>query len=1230
MKKKSFWSRLSLIVFIVCSFAVSATALQYEYFTYYEIGATITITGYTGSGGAVTIPSTIDDKPVTRIDENAFSSCTSLTSVTIPDGVIRILNSAFKNCTSLTSVMIGNSVTVIESDAFNGCTRLTSATIGSNVLSIGDSAFFGCTSLTKIYFKGNAPFLDGGWVFSGDNNATVYYLPDTKDWASTFGGRPTVLWADPSITGLNPAHGSPSGGTSVVITGGNLATVTKVMFGTVAATLFTVNSPTQITAVAPKGIADQTVDVSVTSPNGTFTDTDADDYVYDSISLPTITWGNPEAIVYGTPLSTVQLNAKANVSGWFVYAHAIGSKLTAGAHDLTVTFFPTDTVQYASTQKTVSLTVNKAVATVTITGLKQVYDGQSRTVTATTLPAGMAVNFAYVPDAPVNAGSYAVTATVVNDNYTGVKAGTLVIAKANQTINFTPPVNLRFGDADFALAATASSGLVPVTYTSSNPLLASITGDGKLHIVGIGTTTITASRPGDTNWNAAPAVKKAVTIGKKIQEIAFDAFSSHAMGDPDISPGATATSTLPVTYSSAKPAVAKIVGGNIRIVGKGSAVITATQPGNAIWSAATPVKQTLTVDKGNQTISFPPLPGKVYCSADFAPGASASSGLAVTYASLDPKVATIVNGKIHITGVGTTTITARQLGNVNWNPSSDPPQEQALTVGQGTPVITWANPAAILYGKTLCSTQLRARANVPGKFVYLPVIGSKLIVGTHDLTVTFTPTDTVRYTGATKTVSLTVNKATATISIAGLSQKFNGSPRPVTVTTVPAGLHVDTTYNGSSDAPTAIGSYTVVSTVNDINANPATKTGKLVIAKGVQTISFPALPVHSMGDADFAPATATSGLPVTYASAKPAVAIIVNGKIHLVGVGSTAITATQAGNANWNPAPAVTKTLTVSKGNQTIVFPSLSGKSYGDADFAPGATTLSGLPVSYASSVTAVATIVNGNIHITGVGTTTITATQPGNANWNAASSVQQTLTVETWSVTQNGDIFEIAYGEGINFTQYGALHLDSSYFRLNCGVDSVWGTSAILLPSFWSGGILYQGAPITPTWVTDGPNLVISFTGSISDLDVKGEVRISPPANESISARVSVNVNGNVVLDNRPDEAFKPAMLSSMHISSESWDARSAFAGLQTYPIPESGWLISPAVNGVSFGLDGGTSSWKINAPTVEITLDEPMQITGWVTASDDPNDDNVGFWAATDTVLPSWSYIITSSAAQ
>ena len=105
--------------------------------------------------------------------------------------------------------------------------------------------------------------------------------------------------------------------------------------------------------------------------------------------------------------------------------------------------------------------------------------------------------------------------------------------------------------------------------------------------------------------------------------------------------------------------------------------------------------------------------------------------------------------------------------------------------------------------------------------------------------------------------------------------------------------------------------------------------------------------------------------------------------------------------------------------------------------------------------------------------------------------------------------------------------------------------------------------------------------------------------------------------------------MLSSMHISSTQWDSQAAFIGTQTYSFPSSGWIIQPPLTAQTFGLQGGTSTWKTNAPTIEVNLDQGRQITGWVTQSSDPNGDNVGFWCATDNVLPSWSFKVIAKAS-
>jgi len=74
-------------------------------------------------------------------------------------------------------------------------------------------------------------------------------------------------------------------------------------------------------------------------------------------AIPKITWPKPAAITYGTALSGTQLDATASVPGSFVYSPPAGTVLAAGTQTLSVTFTPSDTIDYATATDTVTLTV---------------------------------------------------------------------------------------------------------------------------------------------------------------------------------------------------------------------------------------------------------------------------------------------------------------------------------------------------------------------------------------------------------------------------------------------------------------------------------------------------------------------------------------------------------------------------------------------------------------------------------------------------------------------------------------------------------------------------------------------------------------------------------------------------------------------------------------------------------------------------------------------------------
>jgi hypothetical protein len=135
-------------------------------YTYTTNNGAITITGYTGPGGSVTIPSIIDGLPVTEIGLNAFYSCGTLTNLTIPASVTVIGNTAFEGCSTLTNVVIGSGVTNIGYHVFFSCGNLASITVD------GDNASF--SSLDGILFNENQTEL----VLCPARRAGGYAVPD--------------------------------------------------------------------------------------------------------------------------------------------------------------------------------------------------------------------------------------------------------------------------------------------------------------------------------------------------------------------------------------------------------------------------------------------------------------------------------------------------------------------------------------------------------------------------------------------------------------------------------------------------------------------------------------------------------------------------------------------------------------------------------------------------------------------------------------------------------------------------------------------------------------------------------------------------------------------------------------------------------------------------------------------------------------------------------------------
>lgn len=265
---------------------------------------------------------------------------------------------------------------------------------------------------------------------------------------------------------------------------------------------------------------------------------------------------------------------------------------------------------------------------------------------------------------------------------------TVNVSQVSQTITFGALANRTYGDPDFNVSATASSGLTVSFAASGN---CTVTGT-LVSLTGAGSCTITASQAGNASYFPAPNVIQSFTIAKADQTISFGTLADKNMSDADFALNATASSGLSIGYAATGNCT--VVGNVVHLVAVGFCTITASQAGDANFNPAVDVMQTFTIAMGNQTITFAPLADKAFGDPDFTVSATASSGLTVSFVAAGD--CTVTGDLVHITGVGSCTITASQTGDANFNPAVDLMQTFAIAMGDQT--ITFAPLPDMAFG----------------------------------------------------------------------------------------------------------------------------------------------------------------------------------------------------------------------------------------------------------------------------------------------------------------------------------------------------------------------------------------------------------------------------------------------------------------------------------------------------------------------------------------------------
>ena len=641
-----------------------------------------------------------------------------------------------------------------------------------------------------------APTTAGSYTFSislndGDNLAGVA----TYTLLVTGAGSPT-------LTSVTPNSGSISGATSVVLSGTNLTGATAVTFGGTAASSYTINNATTITATTPAHAAG-VVNVAVTTPSGSVTLTNGYTYV---VPAPTV----------GPVSATVAANSSANpitlsLSGGAATSVAVASAAshgTATASGTSITYTPTagysgvDSFTYTAT----NASGTSAPATVSIT-----VNSPTLAITPTTLPNGTQ-GTAYSQTLSVSGGTAPYTFSISSGSLPAglsLNTGTGVIS-GNPSANGTFPVTVTATDANSATGARAYSlvinGQAPVAgalsttvaaNSSANPITLNLSG-------GAATSVAVASA---ASHGTATASGTSITYTPTAGYSGVDSFTYTATN----ASGTSAPATVSITVNS--PTLA----------------ITPTTLPNGTQGTA--YSQTLSVSGGTAPYTFSISSGSLPAGLSLNTGTGVISGnpsangtFPVTVTATDANSATgarayslVINGQAPVAGALSTTVAANSSAN---------PITLNLSGGAATSV---AVASAASHGTATASGT---------SITYTPTAGYS---GVDSFTYTAT---NASGTSAPATVSLTISAPTISLSPGSLSNgtvnsaysttlSASGGMAPYTYSissgSLPPGLSLNTGTGGVSGTPSAHGTFPVTVTATDSNSATGSIAYSLVI-----------------------------------------------------------------------------------------------------------------------------------------------------------------------------------------------------------------------------------------------------------------------------------------------------------------------------------------------------------------------------------------------------------------
>jgi alpha-tubulin suppressor-like RCC1 family protein len=472
----------------------------------------------------------------------------------------------------------------------------------------------------------------------------------------TFGNTPFTITSPTSNS--NGSFSYSSSNTSVATISGNTITIVGVGSTTITASQAETTSYTS-------GTLTTTFQVSKATPSIT------------GFSIPTKTYGDSSFTI---------TQPTSNSTGTFSYSSSNTSVATISGNTITIvgpgtaiiTASQGESTNFTSGTQTASFQVDKITPSITdfslptrrygtspfiITPPTSTSNGTFSYSSSNTSVANVSGNVITI----VGAGTATITSTQAESAF--YKSGTLTtsiqVSKAIPSIsNFSIPTK-NYGDSSFTITPPTSNSNGSFSYISSDTSVANISGN-TVTIVGVGTTTITATQAETTNYISGTIIAS-FQVSRAVLSISDFSISTKTYGDSPftITPPAS-NSNGSFSYISADPSVATISGDTITIVGVGTASILAVQEKTSNYASGT-ITTTFQVDKATPSISGFSIQTKTVDNSPFPiTQPSSNSNGTFSYISTDPSVVTISGNTVTIVGAGTVTLLAIQEATSNY------------------------------------------------------------------------------------------------------------------------------------------------------------------------------------------------------------------------------------------------------------------------------------------------------------------------------------------------------------------------------------------------------------------------------------------------------------------------------------------------------------------------------------------------------------------------------------